>query len=28
LHDGHIVFDGSTHDLVHSEDPFLKEYLS
>jgi phospholipid/cholesterol/gamma-HCH transport system ATP-binding protein len=28
LHDRHIVFDGSTHDLVHSEDPFLKEYLS
>jgi phospholipid/cholesterol/gamma-HCH transport system ATP-binding protein len=28
LNDGHIVFDGSTHDLVHSEDPFLKEYLS
>ena len=28
LHEGHIVFDGSTHDLVHSEDPFLKEYLS
>jgi phospholipid/cholesterol/gamma-HCH transport system ATP-binding protein len=28
LHDGHIVFDGSTHELVHSEDPFLKEYLS
>jgi phospholipid/cholesterol/gamma-HCH transport system ATP-binding protein len=28
LHDGHLVFDGSTHDLVHSDDPFLKEYLS
>jgi phospholipid/cholesterol/gamma-HCH transport system ATP-binding protein len=28
LHDGHMVFDGSTHDLVHSDDPFLKEYLS
>src|SRR5271155_2016959 len=28
LHEGHIVFDGSTHDLVHSDDPFLKEYLS
>ena len=28
LHDGHIVFDGSTHDLVHDDDPFLKEYLS
>jgi phospholipid/cholesterol/gamma-HCH transport system ATP-binding protein len=28
LHEGHLVFDGSTHDLVHSDDPFLKEYLS
>ena len=28
LHDGHLVFDGSTHDLVHCEDPFIKEYLS
>jgi phospholipid/cholesterol/gamma-HCH transport system ATP-binding protein len=28
LHDGHLVFDGSTHDLVHSDDPFIKEYLS
>jgi phospholipid/cholesterol/gamma-HCH transport system ATP-binding protein len=28
LHEGHMVFDGSTHDLVHSDDPFLKEYLS
>jgi phospholipid/cholesterol/gamma-HCH transport system ATP-binding protein len=28
LHDGRLVFDGSTHDLVHSDDPFLKEYLS
>jgi phospholipid/cholesterol/gamma-HCH transport system ATP-binding protein len=28
LHDGHMIFDGSTHDLVHSDDPFLKEYLS
>jgi phospholipid/cholesterol/gamma-HCH transport system ATP-binding protein len=28
LHDGHMVFDGSTHDLVHSDDPFIKEYLS
>ena len=28
LHDGHMVFDGSTHELVHSDDPFLKEYLS
>ncbi len=28
LHDRRLVFDGSTHDLVHSEDPFIKEYLS
>jgi phospholipid/cholesterol/gamma-HCH transport system ATP-binding protein len=28
LHLGKLVFDGSTHDLIHSNDPFLKEYLS
>jgi phospholipid/cholesterol/gamma-HCH transport system ATP-binding protein len=28
LNEGHVVFDGSTHDLVHSDDPFLKEYLA
>jgi phospholipid/cholesterol/gamma-HCH transport system ATP-binding protein len=28
LHRGKLAFDGSTHDLVHSNDPFLKEYLS
>jgi phospholipid/cholesterol/gamma-HCH transport system ATP-binding protein len=28
LNDGKLVFDGTTHDLVHSDDPFLKEYLS
>jgi phospholipid/cholesterol/gamma-HCH transport system ATP-binding protein len=28
LHMGKLVFDGSTHDLVHSNDPFIKEYLS
>ncbi|MGC8549885.1 MAG: ABC transporter ATP-binding protein [Acidobacteriaceae bacterium] len=27
LHEGKIVFDGNTHDLVHSEDPFIREYL-
>ena len=27
LHEGKIVFDGSTHDLVKSNDPFLKDYL-
>ncbi|HEY3988020.1 MAG TPA: ATP-binding cassette domain-containing protein [Acidobacteriaceae bacterium] len=28
LHQGRLAFDGSTHDLVHSDDPFLKDYLS
>ncbi len=28
LNDGKLVFDGSTHDLVHSDDPFIKEYLT
>jgi phospholipid/cholesterol/gamma-HCH transport system ATP-binding protein len=28
LRDGELVFDGSTHDLVTSDDPFLKEYLT
>jgi phospholipid/cholesterol/gamma-HCH transport system ATP-binding protein len=28
LHLGKLVFDGSTHELVHTNDPFLKEYLS
>ncbi|HEX3438155.1 MAG TPA: ATP-binding cassette domain-containing protein [Pseudacidobacterium sp.] len=28
LNEGRLAFDGSTHDLVHSDDPFLKEYLS
>jgi phospholipid/cholesterol/gamma-HCH transport system ATP-binding protein len=28
LNEGRLVFDGSTHDLVHSDDPFLKEYFS
>ncbi len=27
MNDGRIVFDGSTHDLVASDDPFLKDYL-
>jgi phospholipid/cholesterol/gamma-HCH transport system ATP-binding protein len=27
LHEGKLVFDGSTHDLVHSDDPFIQEYL-
>ena len=28
LNEGQIVYDGNTHDLVHTEDPWLKEYLS
>jgi len=28
LNEGKIVFDGSTEELVHSEDPWLKAYLS
>ena len=28
LNEGRIVFDGSTEDLVHTEDPWLKEYLA
>lgn len=27
LNDGHVVFDGPTEDLVHTKDPWLKEYL-
>ena len=27
LHDGHIVFDGTTPELVSSDDPFIREYL-
>lgn len=28
LHQGKLVFDGSTEELVHSEDPFIREYIS
>jgi len=28
LNEGKVVFDGSTDELVHSEDPWLKAYLS
>jgi phospholipid/cholesterol/gamma-HCH transport system ATP-binding protein len=28
LHLGKLVFDGTIHDLVSSDDPFIKEYLS
>ena len=27
LNEGRLIFDGSLHDLVHSEDPFVKEFL-
>jgi phospholipid/cholesterol/gamma-HCH transport system ATP-binding protein len=27
LHEGKMVFDGTTEDLVHSEDPFIKSYI-
>jgi phospholipid/cholesterol/gamma-HCH transport system ATP-binding protein len=28
LHQGHLVFDGTTKELVHSSDPFIREYIS
>ena len=28
LHEGELIFDGSTHDLVHSDDHFIREYLT
>jgi phospholipid/cholesterol/gamma-HCH transport system ATP-binding protein len=28
LNEGRLIFNGSTHDLVHSEDPFIKEFIS
>ncbi len=28
LHEGRIVFDGDTESLVHTEDPWLKDYLA
>jgi len=28
LHEGRIVFDGSTLELTHSQDPWIREYLS
>src|SRR5579862_1404873 len=27
LSEGRLIFDGSLHDLVHSEDPFVREFL-
>ena len=28
LNEGNVVFDGSTEELVHSEDPWLKDFIS
>jgi phospholipid/cholesterol/gamma-HCH transport system ATP-binding protein len=28
LRDGQVIFDGTAYDLVHSEDPYIQEYLS
>jgi phospholipid/cholesterol/gamma-HCH transport system ATP-binding protein len=28
LNEGRIVFDGTTHELIHSTDPWLKDYLA
>ncbi|MBT9330776.1 ABC transporter ATP-binding protein [Paracidobacterium acidisoli] len=28
LHDRKLVFDGTTHDLVHSSDPFIRGYIA
>ena len=28
LNEGQVVYHGNTHDLVHSEDPWIREYLS
>jgi phospholipid/cholesterol/gamma-HCH transport system ATP-binding protein len=28
LNEGKIVFDGATHELIHSTDPWLKDYLA
>jgi phospholipid/cholesterol/gamma-HCH transport system ATP-binding protein len=28
LRDGHIIFDGSAHDLAHSPDEYIREYIS
>ena len=28
LQEGKLIFDGSTHDLIHSDDPFIRNYLT
>ncbi|MDR3751468.1 MAG: ATP-binding cassette domain-containing protein [Terracidiphilus sp.] len=27
LEEGHLIFDGSLHDLIHSQNPFVREFL-
>jgi len=27
LEEGRLIFDGSIHDLVHSQNPFVREFL-
>jgi len=27
LDEGRLIFDGSLHDLIHSENPFVREFL-
>ena len=27
LEEGHLIFDGSLHELVHSQDPFVREFI-
>jgi phospholipid/cholesterol/gamma-HCH transport system ATP-binding protein len=27
LEEGRLVFDGTLHELVHSENPFVREFL-
>lgn len=28
LHDGKIIFDGDAHELAHSKDPYIREYIA
>ena len=28
LNEGHLIFDGSLHQLVSSQDPFVREFLA
>ncbi len=27
LSEGRLIFDGSLHELVHSQDPFVREFI-